>query len=180
VKYKQGKYWLIRCPGEESEQKGRIIRAAQALARSRGAVWDQGNRRAADAAQNRAEGFRPVIDEIRAAGIIGLYPIAKELNRRAVATQSGRPWAAWKLQDLLQRLDYYERSMVPSRRQSHVCAQQRAERLRPRFDEAVANGCKTNRDIAGYLNCQGIKTFLGHTWTLDAVLALRQRLLESR
>jgi len=52
------------------------------------AALAQSNR---DAARERAEALRPILDELHGRP---LRAIAEELDRRGIATPSGRPWSA--------------------------------------------------------------------------------------
>ena len=55
-------------------------------------------------ALNVAESMRPVLAEIEAAGIKGVLKIANELNRRKVATPTGKLWHSTSVHRLLARL----------------------------------------------------------------------------
>jgi DNA invertase Pin-like site-specific DNA recombinase len=65
-----------------------------------------GARRAAAAANvAKAAGFRaairPLIESIRASGIVSLWGIARELNRRGVTGPNGGSWAAQSVKNAL-------------------------------------------------------------------------------
>src|SRR6185437_8044869 len=72
-----------------------------------------GNRAAIKAvrqeANERAEGLKPIILEIQAAGIVSVRAVADELNRRGIVTPRGKQWHATSAARLLDRLDRTER-----------------------------------------------------------------------
>jgi len=72
-----------------------------------------GNRAAIKAvrqeANERAEGLKPIILEIQAAGIVSVRAVADELNRRGIVTPRGKQWHPTSAARLLDRLDRTER-----------------------------------------------------------------------
>jgi DNA invertase Pin-like site-specific DNA recombinase len=82
-------------------------RAALAVAKARGKRLGNAKLAAdnAAAACAHAEALRPVITEIRKAGVRTVRGIAEELNRRAVPTVRGRRWHANAVNLMLHRLD---------------------------------------------------------------------------
>ena len=56
-------------------------------------------------ADQRAASMQPLIEEIRASGIVTLAGIADELNRRAVPTARGRKWYPGTVLNLLRRTE---------------------------------------------------------------------------
>ncbi len=98
---------------EESRQRAQIIRAAQRIAMARGKRWDQRCRQLAIDARARSEMLRPVIDEIRAAGIRGVYPTTRELQRRNVPHFRGTRWYNSLVRKILEHLGYYEKPTMP-------------------------------------------------------------------
>jgi hypothetical protein len=69
-------------------------------------------------ADARAETLAPTICQLRAAGVVSLTAIAKELNRQQVPTaRSGKPWYPTTVARLLSRLGWYHsRSRLDDRR----------------------------------------------------------------
>ena len=102
-----------------AEKERRMIsertRAALAVRKGQGALL--GNRtnlaeagavgaaRTADAARRFAETVAPVIQQIRAGGVVSLRGIAAELNDRRVRTARGGRWAATQVAAVLARAD---------------------------------------------------------------------------
>jgi DNA invertase Pin-like site-specific DNA recombinase len=170
---------------EESRKKGEIVKAAMVLAKSLGKDWGQEGRRRAAAARARAESLKPIIDEIRATGIRGAYPIARELRRRAVpntrnqrgiANLPGKPWCARVVRQMLMILGYFEPGPFPWGPQSNNAARIRAEALRPIIDEIRAKGACSDREVAQGLNERGIPTVQGKLWNSQGILNLRKLL----
>ncbi len=105
-----------------AEYEGRMIsertRNALAAAQARGVALggyrgkgapDQATRRKAaetlaNAADERAELVRPVLDELRARGITSLAVLAAELNARNVTTPRGGQWSPMAVSRTLKRL----------------------------------------------------------------------------
>jgi DNA invertase Pin-like site-specific DNA recombinase len=69
----------------------------------------KGNRAAIDAvranAASRAADYAPIIADIRAAGLLSLPSIARELNARGIVTARGGNWHPSSVHNLLQRID---------------------------------------------------------------------------
>ena len=93
---------------EESRQKSELTRAAIAFARSQGTVWGKSFLERSQTMRRRSEQLRLVVDEIRAAGIIGSTLTAAELNRRKIRFERGRRWSSQTARTLLVHLGYYE------------------------------------------------------------------------
>lgn len=61
---------------------------------------------------------------------------------------------------------------------NHAKAQDRAREIAPALEEARAQGCASLRQVAAYLNAQGIQTPRGRLWTATAV-ANAQKIIAS-
>ena len=68
------------------------------------------NRETADA---DAEHYRPIIEELKAEGIVTLRAITAELNRRGVSSPRGRSWHVITVDRLLRRLGVDSRRRGP-------------------------------------------------------------------
>src|SRR6266702_4430714 len=141
---------------EESRQRAQIIRAAQLIAMARGKRWDQRCRQLAIDARARSEGLRPVIDEIRAAGIHGVYPTMRELQRRNVPHFRGTRWYNSLVSKILEHLGYYEKPTMPWATLNPIKARQRAESIRPYLIELQVEQDHTDRETAAILNERGL------------------------
>jgi DNA invertase Pin-like site-specific DNA recombinase len=153
---------------EESRQKGRVIKAALALAKVMGKRWDQEGQRKKAQAQAWAEKLRPVIDEIRAAGDWGTYRVAKALNCRGVLPFGDTPWTTQAARRLLGRLGYYASPLYPLVTQGHIDARRRFATLWPEIAAMRVAGLKAAA-IADRLNEQGSHTAQGRLWTDQAI-----------
>jgi hypothetical protein len=51
-----------------------------------------------------AANVRPIIDKIRAAGVVSLHGIAAELNERQIKTERGGLWHATTVRNVLRRI----------------------------------------------------------------------------
>jgi len=68
------------------------------------------------AADARAEAFRPTIRKLRKAGFVSIKAIARELNEREIPTPRGGKWHLTMVTRLLQRLDRLDRVSRSQRR----------------------------------------------------------------
>ena len=103
---------------DEAERISARTKAALAAAKARGTVVlggfrgfmpGQAERAAAaaakaKAAEGRADRLRDVVGVIRASGITSAAGLAKELNKRGIATAKGGKWQTVQTQRLLARL----------------------------------------------------------------------------
>lgn len=160
---------------EESRQRAQIIRAAQLIAMARGKRWDQRCRQLAIDARARSEALRPVIDEIRAAGIHGVYPTTRELQRRNVPHFAGTRWYNSLVRQILEHLGYYEKPTMPWAKLNPIKARQRAEAIRPHLIELQVEQHHTDRETATILNERGLRTAYGQPWTRHTVCELWRR-----
>lgn len=55
-----------------------------------------------------ATSLRPQLEEIGATGVSSLKEVAAELQRRCIATPTGKPWSSWLVQQALRRLGVRE------------------------------------------------------------------------
>jgi hypothetical protein len=55
-------------------------------------------------AKQRAADLKPVIDEIRRAGVVSFSGIAIKLNERSIPTARGEGWSATQVMRVMQRL----------------------------------------------------------------------------
>jgi DNA invertase Pin-like site-specific DNA recombinase len=171
---------------EESRKKGEIVKASMALAKSLGTTdWGREVRRREDARRARAETLRPIIDQMRAIGLRGAYPIARELNRLGISNNidekgavslPGKPWTAGIVSRVLKILGYFEASVYPWGSQASNGATIRAEALRPVIADIRARGACTNREIAQWLNERNIPTVQGKLWDSERIRKLRNLL----
>jgi DNA invertase Pin-like site-specific DNA recombinase len=168
---------------EESRKKGEIVRAAMMMAKSLGADLGKEGRRRAAASRARAENLRPVIDEIRAAGIRGAHPMARELrrrgipntlNQRGIPNVLGVPWCAGVVRRLLINLGYFEPSKFPWCHEASAAARARADRLRGIIDKIQETRPHTDREIAQALNERGVLSARGGLWNSRSVFDLRK------
>ncbi len=164
---------------EESRQRAQIIRAAQLIAMARGKRWDQRCRQLAIDARARSEGLRPVIDEIRAAGIHGVYPTMRELQRRNVPHFRGTRWYNSLVRKILEHLGYYEKPTMPWATLNPIKARQRAESIRPYLIELQVEQDHTDRETAAILNERGLRTATGGPWTRHTINELWRRYLRT-
>lgn len=162
---------------EESRKRAEIIRAAQLIAKARGKRWDQRCRQLATDARARSEALRPIIDEIRAAGIYDVYPTMRELRRRNVPHFQGTRWYNSLVRKILEHLGYYEKPKMPWPKLNPVQARQRAEAMRPHLIELQVEQDHTDRETAAILNERGLRTASGQPWTRDTILELWRRYL---
>jgi DNA invertase Pin-like site-specific DNA recombinase len=106
-----------------AEQERRVIaartKAALAAAKARGVALGTNGRRLASknraAADADAERFRPIVEELKAEGIVTLRAIAAELNQRGIASPRGRTWHVLTVDRLLRRLGVDSRRRGPKR-----------------------------------------------------------------
>lgn len=104
---------------QEREMISKRTKEALAAAKARGVklgspkgaahLAGRGNAEAVDAikeqASQRAEDLRPVVDDIRSAGTVGVRGITRELNERGIVTPRGGRWHPTGVSRLLDRLD---------------------------------------------------------------------------
>ncbi len=163
---------------EESRQRSQIIRAAQIIAKARGKRWDQRCRQLAADARARSEALRPVIDEIRAAGIYGVYPTVRELQRRRVPHFRGTIWYNSLVKKILEHLGYYKKPSMPWPQLNPIRARHRAEAMRSHLIELQVTQSHTDRETATIFNERGLRTSTGQLWTRHTVSELWRRYLQ--
>jgi DNA invertase Pin-like site-specific DNA recombinase len=154
---------------EESRARGRARTAALALLKAQGVeTWPA---RMSRAAQERAEAMRPVFLAIRCeTGVLGAYPLTRELIRRDVASPDGRPWLCGRVARMLTRLGLYEPERDKSNRRE---AAERERDVLPRLAAGRAAG-RTVRQIATELNEAGFRTGKGALWTMNRLRSFIQ------
>jgi DNA invertase Pin-like site-specific DNA recombinase len=169
---------------EESRKRGEIVRVAMAIAKARGKVWGQRGRRLAEASRLRAESFRPLIEEIRAAGTQRAHAIARELTRRGIPNTLnqrglpnllGAPWCAGVVKRILQVLGYDEPTPGPWWQYNSIKSEERVAILRPIFVEILSAAPCTARECAQRLNERGIPSARGKPWNAGNVQDFKKR-----
>ena len=121
------------------------------------------NKRGAD---THALALLPTIRKLMAAGFVSQRELAKELNRRGIASARGGNWHRNTVRRTLRRV------ALPIKRAADV----RAETLGPTIRELRKAGIVSITGIARELNEQGIPTVRGGKWRLTTVTRLLERL----
>jgi hypothetical protein len=121
------------------------------------------NKRGAD---THALALLPTIRKLMAAGFVSQRELAKELNRRGIATARGGNWHRNTVRRTLRRV------ALPIKRVADV----RAEALRPTIRKLRKAGIVSITGIARELKERGIPTARGGKWRLTTVTRLLERL----
>ena len=121
------------------------------------------NKRGADA---RALALLATIRKLMAAGFVSQRELAKELNRRGIASARGGNWHRNTVRRTLRRV------ALPIKRVADV----RAEALRPTIRKLRKAGIVSITGIARELNERGIPAARGGKWRLTTVTRLLEHL----
>jgi hypothetical protein len=117
-----------------------------------------------------AEDIRPHIEEAKTAGCSSLRQIAFYLNANGLCTTRGREWGASQVRRTMLRLNGIDgRSKLGS-------DPLRPDQLGEHVRQARRSGCYSLREIAGYLNLNGVRTVRGGLWTAMQVSRMLQRI----
>jgi Recombinase len=117
-----------------------------------------------------AEDVRSHIEEAKNAGCSSLRQIAFYLNSNGLCTARGREWGASQVRRTMCRLNRIDH------RSELGPAPLRPDQLGDHVRQAKLAGCYSLREIATYLNLNGVRTVRGGLWTAMQVSRILRRI----